>query len=298
MNKRRTIISVLFITILLILISGGVVFQNIWFSKNKIPAETSYSELSPNKKWGILYDNHTQDGESINTIKIFSLDGKTEYRLDDSKLQNYSNCIGFNTMFWSSDSKFLYFEPWTCQHTTRIFSGMSPVLYSVELDSGNFTETLPIILSKNLTDQNFYEYAFSSDGNFLAYIQPDLPAKLFVKNMITGEATQFHFNSQFQEAGCIGWAFDEHIFSFSAATTSTPRSKTTSSLFSVNMNTREIHEMKAPQNVIYCAWLDQSNTQKGLIKVAKIELEKYYNWCDGCVDLLFNPLTGKFSPVK
>lgn len=287
-----------FVTIFIILISGGVVSQYIWFSKTKMPTETSYAELSPNKKWGILYGNRTQDGENINFIRILSLNGKMEYKFDDSKLQKYSDCVGFNTLFWSSDSNFLYFEPWTCGHTTRVFSGRSPVLYRVELVSGKFTEILPIIQSEKISDQNFYNYSFSSDGNFLAYTQPNLPATLFVKNMLSGEETQFQFDSQYQEAGCIGWAFDEHIFSFSAATTSVPRSKTKSSLFSVNMNTQEIHEITAPQNILYCAWYDQSDTPKGLIRVVEIELEKYHSWCDNCVDLHLNPFTGTFSVTK
>jgi hypothetical protein len=261
----------------------------------------SESGVSPDGKWCVI-----DMGEDI---KVFGRDGVTKHTFDFTQTQKEIRqlCGVFFQEFWSPDGQYLYFAPGICSHTTNINDGVAPALYRLTLATGEILNVLPItgdpdLWHKSLAARGYYDFVFSSDGRYLAYLQPyTTPIIVKIRNLVTDEESQFALDEKYPEAGCISWSPNSHFVAFDAAIGTNPGDLTIASLYVVDVEKNKIHEILRDEPYLYCP-NRVGNDREGLILITRYDMgsfsgiscSKNERECE--VDFYLNPLTMELAP--
>lgn len=257
--------------------------------------------LSPNKQWAVIegFDRIVNE-KHFPAIRILNTDGVREWQFDFSQLsKEIGLCDWFSLQYWSPDERYLYIAPDNCSHTTYFDDGIGPALYRVELSTGQLVEILPITGEPSpyapFSDHDYYSFAFSSDGVYLAYFQPfNDPIAVSVMNLNSGEETVFKTGNEYPEAGCLNWLPNEDQIVFFGATTTLSGKQSRASFFRIDVGENEIQEIVHEQSYLYCYSPDKTDMQpkENRIVVRRVETSS------GLWDYKYlNIFTGEILPV-
>ena len=210
-------------------------------------------------------------------IEVYGRDGVTKHAFEKDIR---SLCAWFLRVFWSPDGKYLYFAPGNCSHNKNIDDGIAPALYRLALATGEIVDILPITSNPepaSLAERGFYDFEFSSDGLYLAYLQSyRTPIVVTIKNLASDEDIEFVLDAAYPEAGCISWAPNSHFVAFNAATTTRPGYDATASLYMADVDKAEIHEILRAERFVYCP-ITRTYQGKDLIGIRQTDLVNYLN---------------------
>jgi hypothetical protein len=116
---------------------------------------------------------------------------------------------------WSSDGRYLYLSPVPCCRDggcVDYFEGIA--LLRLDLITGKVSQTLK--LGK---DSQFYNYSFSPNDTYLAYIRTWLDHPIInIRNMQTGEEQQIPIDGPYSKVGDIVWSPSNSEIIFSTRT--------------------------------------------------------------------------------
>jgi WD40 repeat protein len=259
--------------------------------------------FSPDWQWAVIYAGRFESGEMIGGIRFAKTDGSQQWAFYSTDMsQDIGECSAqFSTDYWSQDSRYVYFspDPGFCSHSFNFSDFGPPVLYRLDLETGEFIEFLPFAENPTSTRPGRlgpYNFSFSPDGSYLAYVQSfNSPLTMGIKDLKTGTETAFTLDPKYREAGCLAWMQDGRDLVFYAATTTHPGDPTTASLFVVDAYDGTIRYIYRDRPNVYCAlgnsyWSEHEPEDHRLVRVERYNI--YYEWD---AQFLLDPLTGQES---
>jgi hypothetical protein len=257
--------------------------------------------FSPNLQWVAVYNTQRKiAGKFVGGLRFIKADGNSEWIFSSTQLtQDIGECALFwTTDFWSSDSRFVYFspDPSYCSRPNRHSTYGTQVLYRLDVQTGEFTEVLPIKFT-SFQNLGLYTFEFSSDGKFLAYFQTlDSPVIVKIRDLAMGKELNFPLEDKYHEAGCLVWTTDNQSILFYAAKNTVPGTLITSSLFSIDSKDQVVQVIYSDLPNIYCPlgddiYRDQIPKGNYLVPIVVIGTDIGINYFRGIDWFYLNPYT-------
>lgn len=184
-----------------------------------------YRSLSPNNQWFMAGCQEPVVAQIINlhTGTIYSVDIRYYYPLYNSLQATIQDEL------WSSDGKYLFVRPHICcaDGPGGIVNGVA--LYRVDLSNGDVWTVLP----PSTTKWEDYDFAFSPNEKYLAYVSPFEPNVLHLLDFTTGHDVTKEFDNK-SHLGALMWTRNSRQIVFVGITHDTINDANRSSLFLMN----------------------------------------------------------------